>query len=59
MKISIRLSQTALPITINNVVNTNTKGLFYCVYTEDGIVRKFPIITIFDVTEGYKEAASE
>jgi hypothetical protein len=56
VKISIRLQKTSQPIKIDNVVNAYTKGPFYCVYTEDGIVRKFPIITIFDVTEDYKEA---
>lgn len=34
--------------------NTYTKGPFYCVYTAEGIVQKFPIDNIWRVKEEYK-----
>ncbi len=55
MKVKIRLQETSQAIVIENAENTYTKGPFFCVYIkDDGIVRKFPISTIFEVEESYQ-----
>lgn len=55
--IVIRLQETSQPITIENAVNAYTKGPLYCVYTNESVVRKFPLSTIFDITEDYRGEA--
>jgi len=53
MKIcAIQLKETSQPIE-HNFINTYEKGGFYCVYTEDEIVYKYPTQNIFRVVENY------
>lgn len=60
MQVKIRLSETSQPIIIENAENAYTKGPFYCVYIkEGGIVRKFPVINIFEVQESYNNPLSQ
>lgn len=42
------------PIRRNNVINTYTKDGLYCVLMSDGIVKKYPLCGIFEITE-FKE----
>ncbi len=53
MNVKIRLEKASQPIFISEVLNTYQKGSFYCVYTLDKKVRKFPIDHIFDIEEDY------
>ena len=41
------------PIVREDVVNAYTKGLFYCIYRENGKVEKYPIQALFRVVEDY------
>lgn len=53
MKVEVWLDESAQPIVFNNVKNTYTKGLLFCIY--DGtMVHKFPIDHLFRVIETYK-----
>lgn len=53
IEVLIELKETsqAIPLAARN---TYTKGPFYCVYTVEGLVYKFPIANIWRVTEEYK-----
>lgn len=50
--VEVWLYQSSEPI-VHMAKSTYTKGLFYCVYCEDGMVHKYPIMHIFRVIEGY------
>ena len=51
-KIAIQLKETSQPIE-HTFINTYEKGGFYCVYTTDEIVYKYPTQNIFRVVENY------
>jgi len=51
--VKVQLNQTSQPIIHDNVVNTYQKGAFYCVYTQDEVVFKYPICSIWRVVEKY------
>lgn len=53
MIIKIRLKHTSQPICFTHVVNAYQKGSFYCVYLNEGTVKKYPIVDIFNVEETY------
>ena len=55
MKVQIYLKETSQRIEFNRAKNAYTKGSFYCVYTQDDKVYKYPIANIFNVTESYKD----
>lgn len=52
MKALVYLTETSQPI-IHYFINTYTKGPFYCVYTIDEVVFKYPIRNIWRVVEDY------
>lgn len=52
IKVTVELKETSQPLVLA-ARNTYTKGLFYCVYTADGTVQKFPLANIWRVTEDY------
>lgn len=54
MIVELYLKETSQRIEFKDVKNTYTKGLFYCVYTNDDWVYKYPIANIFNVRESYK-----
>jgi hypothetical protein len=54
MKVEIYLKETSQRIKFDDVKNAYTKGKFYCVYTQDDWVYKYPIESIFNVRESYK-----
>ena len=54
MNVKVRLSLTSQPLVFYNVTNAYQKGDWYCIYMNN-VVRKIPIIRIFDVEETYKE----
>ena len=53
MIIEIYLKETSQRITFEDVKNAYTKGPFYCVYTKDNFVYKYPINNIFNIKESY------
>ena len=54
-RVGIHLHLQSNPIVVIDVVNAYEKGSFYCVYTEDGRVQKYPIANIWRVVEDYPE----
>jgi len=52
IKVKVRLQQTSQSIEID-AKNTYQKGDFFCIYTVENKVRKFPISTIFEIEEDY------
>ncbi len=53
MKIEIHLLSQSKAIVYENVKNAYTKDGMYCIYKEDGIVDKYPMVNIFRVRESY------
>ena len=53
MKVEIYLKETSQRIIFEDAKNTYTKGDFYCVYTKDNWVYKYPTANIFNVRESY------
>jgi hypothetical protein len=49
MKIEIHLLSQSKAIVYENVKNAYTKDGMYCIYKEDGIVDKYPMVNIFRV----------
>lgn len=52
--IKIHLKNQSQPIVHNNVKNSYEKGSFYCIYLENGKVKKYVINDIFEIEEDYK-----
>lgn len=52
MKVVIQLRETSQPLEYESI-NTYQKGDMYCVYSNDGLVYKFPMSSIFRVVEDY------
>lgn len=55
MNVFIALKETSQTIEHEDVKNTYTKGPFYCVYTSQDQVIKYPIDNIWRVTEDYSK----
>jgi len=53
MKVLVRLKESSQSFEYPNAKNTYQKGTLFCVYLPDEIVKKFPIESIFDITEDY------
>ena len=53
ISVSVQLLESSQPVVYDNVVNTYTKGPFYCIYTADEVTYKHPLCTIWRVKEGY------
>jgi hypothetical protein len=53
MKVEIYLKETSQRITFEDAKNAYTKGPFYCVYTQDNFVYKYPVANLFNVKESY------
>jgi hypothetical protein len=56
MKISIHRNESSQPITLENVVNTYTKGGLFCILVEEDkkrVVYKYPLCSLFRITEEY------
>jgi hypothetical protein len=53
IRVAIELRETSQKIERSDVLNAYTKGPFYCVYREGGLVEKYPVSAIFRVTEEY------
>lgn len=51
MKVTIYLKETSQPLVFENVANTYTKGLLYCIYINHSLIHKFPLSNIFKITE--------
>ena len=54
--VNIDLKETSQCIELD-ALNTYTKGPFYCVYTSDRQVVKFPLDNIWRIVEGYGSSA--
>jgi hypothetical protein len=52
--VSVHLADQSQAIVRENVVNAYEKGSFYCLYLTTGTVEKYPIHSIWRVTEDYK-----
>lgn len=52
INVSIRLKHQSQAMNFV-ALNSYEKGQFYCIYLENGTVKKYPIMDIFDVTETY------
>lgn len=53
MDVQVFLRETSQRIHFEDAKNTYTKGPFYCVYTKDDKVYKYPVNSIFNVKESY------
>jgi len=53
IEVKLELKETSQPLVLA-AKNTYTKGGLFCVYTADDKVQKFPVASIFRVTEDYK-----
>ncbi len=51
-KVEVWLMETSEPL-VYDAKSTYTKGPLYCVYCENELVYKHPIIHIFRIIEGY------
>jgi hypothetical protein len=55
IKVKISLQETSQVIE-HTAKNTYTKGPFFCVYDDDGLVHKYPVASIWRVTEEYGDS---
>ena len=53
MTIYIHLFSQSKPIKRENVINAYTKDGLYCIYLEGGLVKKYPMCNIYEITEEY------
>lgn len=51
--VKIHLKNQSQPIIHNNVKNSYEKGSFYCVFLDNGKVKKYVINDIFEIEEDY------
>ena len=52
-KVEIWLDETSEPIIHERAKSTYTKGPLYCVYCENGVVHKYPVMRLFRAVEDY------
>ena len=53
MNIKVHLFSQSKSIGYKNIKNAYTKDGMYCIYTEDNIVYKYPMVNIFRIEETY------
>jgi len=53
MNIKVHLFSQSKSIDYKNIKNAYTKDGMYCIYTEDNIVYKYPMVNIFRIEETY------
>lgn len=53
MTVYIHLLSQSKPIKRENVLNAYTKDGLYCIYLEDGSVKKYPLCNIYEIKETY------
>jgi hypothetical protein len=53
LRVSVHLYSQSQPIDYADVKNAYTKDGMYCLYLLTGVVHKFPLVSIFRVTEDY------
>lgn len=53
MTLLVHLLSQSMPIEYDNVKNAYIKEGMYCIYTENNVVDKYPLINIFRVRESY------
>ena len=53
MNIKVHLFSQSKSIDYKNIKNAYTKDSMYCIYTEESIVYKYPMVNIFRVEETY------
>lgn len=58
MTIKIDLKESSQAIVIDDVLNTYTKGGFYCIYRSNETVVKYPIENIWRIVEDYGKSAT-
>jgi hypothetical protein len=58
LTVKIELRETSQPIVRDDVLNTYTKGPLYVIYREGGFVEKYPVSSLFRVTEDYSGSAT-
>lgn len=51
MKVQVHLYTQSEPCSFDNVKNAYTKGMLYCIWTNDGPIYKFPLEHIFRIKE--------
>jgi len=51
MRVEIRFQLSNVPLIFNEVTSTYQKGSFYCLRIKKGVTKKYPIDSIFEVTE--------
>ena len=59
MNVEIQRNETSKPIIYDNVENSYTKGLMYCIlFIKDGlrVTHKYPMCSLFRVIEDYGES---
>jgi hypothetical protein len=49
----VHMNSQAKPVEYTNIVNAYTKDNMYCIYTQDGMVHKYPTCNIFRIVETY------
>jgi hypothetical protein len=52
INVSVRLKETSQPL-VFRAKNTYEKGSFFCIFQDNGTVKKIPIASIFDIDEDY------
>ena len=53
MEIRVHLLSQSKEMVFKNVKNAYTKDGMYCLYTEEKLVYKYPLVNIFRVVEQY------
>lgn len=53
IKVIVHLKKQSQPIVHEGVINTYEKGFFYCVYVSSEVVYKYPLASIWRITESY------
>lgn len=51
--VKIHMNSQSKPIVRKGVINSYTKDGLYCVYLESGVVKKYPMVNIFEIEENY------
>jgi len=53
INVKVQLKEQSQSMSFLEVINTYQKGSLYCIYMNTGLVHKFPIESIFSITEEY------
>jgi hypothetical protein len=57
IRVEVHLVDQSQPIVRDDVLNAYSKGGFYCLFRQGGTVEKYPIPSIWRVTEQYGDTA--